>query len=243
MITLTEWYVQFDEAKNTGGQSAGKLELLKTSVEQAREYADNVIPDLDTQIPDFDKNFNNVKSKAKVGKTKRSEMPVVTSRDVRLFQNRLVDGHIDIKKPYATETDPKNPFPEGLKKKDAEIWLKAGLLDGDTEDDKVSVNEKYVTVGDLKPIQMQIYTSKSIGMIYNPDKGITVDSTKKFLQGKTFFITSNDNFILDGHHRWLASNLINPKMKVNTLAIDLPIKTLLPMMTAYGDAIQNKRNR
>jgi hypothetical protein len=63
------------------------------------------------------------------------------------------------------------------------------------------------------------------------------------LGNKTFFITSADNFIIDGHHRWLSGIVLDPNLKVNTLSIDLPIKDLLPMATAYGDAIGNKRNQ
>jgi hypothetical protein len=236
-------FKQYVEAVNTGGQEAGKMELSKTSIDQAREEAERIIPNLDKDIPNFDKNLKNAKSKAKVGKTKRKDMPVITSRDVRQFQQRLVDGHIDINDPYADETNPKNPFPQGLDKEKADAWLKAGLNDGDQNDDKIKVIEKYVTVGDLKPIQKQIYIDKSIKMAHNDEKGITVDSTKKFLQGKTFYIVSNDGYILDGHHRWLTAMIIDPTMKVNTISIDMPIKELLPMMTAYGDAIGNKRNK
>jgi hypothetical protein len=63
------------------------------------------------------------------------------------------------------------------------------------------------------------------------------------LGNKTFFITSADNFIIDGHHRWLSGIVLDPNLKVNTLSIDLPIKDLLPMAIAYGDAIGNKRNQ
>ena len=37
--------------------------------------------------------------------------------------------------------------------------------------------------------------------------------------------------------------LINPKIKVNCLKIDLPIRELLPLTLAYTDAIGNVRNK
>lgn len=239
MITLNEYYKLYEV--NTGGQSAGKLEITKTSVDRAREYAESKVDDLDKQIPDFDKNYKIAQDLAKLGSKERKDMPVVTSRDVKLFQKRLTDGHIDIHKPYADITNPKNPFPYGLTNDMAEHWLKAGLMDGDEKDDKIKVVEKKVKLSNLKPIQKTIYFDKSLNSIF--DDGRTVESTKKFLTGKTFYITSSDGFILDGHHRYLTALLIDPSMKVNTLSIDLPIETLLPMMLAYGDAIGNKRNK
>ena len=52
-----------------------------------------------------------------------------------------------------------------------------------------------------------------------------------------------DNRIIDGHHRFLTTVLINPKIKVNCLKIDLPIRELLPLTLAYTDAIGNVRNK
>ncbi len=59
----------------------------------------------------------------------------------------------------------------------------------------------------------------------------------------SYLITSSDHYILDGNHRFLSAMLSDPATKVNILAIDLPIKTLLPMMLSYSDAIGNTRNK
>ena len=242
MINLNEWYDNFYEA-NTGGQDAGVLELSKTNVKTAYKHANENIPDLDEVIPDFQSNYKKVQGMAKVGKTQRKDMPVITSRDVKLFQYRLENGHIDVAEPFAPETDSHNPFPLGLTGDRAEKWLNQGLNNGVGEEDKVDIKEKSVLLSTLKPIQKQIYVDKSIGMIYNEKKKITVDSTKVFLTGKTYYITSSDGYIIDGHHRWLTGMLVDPSLKVRILSIDLPIKILLPLMLAYGDAIGNSRNK
>jgi len=103
---------------------------------------------------------------------------------------------------------------------------------------KIGVTIKKKTISSLKPIQKQIYFDKSMGMTIKNG----VKNTANFLKGKTFFVTSTDNFIIDGHHRYLSGMLVDPKMKVNCLSIDMPIKELLPMSLAYGDVIGNKRN-
>jgi len=228
-----------------GGAKAGKLELRKTSVEKARKYAEERMKEygryLDLEIPNFDKNYLYAQAQAGVGHTKRKDMPVITFKDVKLFQQRLKKGHLDIRQPYAPFTDDKNPFPEGLTGKEAEQWLKAGLgkYDGSKSDDKVRVHMEKIRAGDLMPIQEQIYFDKSIENIARDGE----TESERFLTSKeTVFIVSIDNFIIDGHHRYLSAILDNPEMKVNCLVIDLPIEILLPLSLAYGDAIGNKRN-
>ena len=223
--------------KEAGGQKAGNLELVHTSPEQARDYAENeLMMDLDKEIPDFDKNYKFAQEKAKIGWTFRADMPVITDSDIKDLQFRLKKGLIDIRKPFSGDF-PDDPFPEGLSGKKAQEWLKAGLKDGKTDDDVVSVKMKKIKIWDLKPIQKQIYFDKGIEGIAN----FGVEKSIKFYQS-TYFITSVDNFIIDGHHRFLGSTLIDPYMNVKIISIDLPIKKLLPMTRSYGDAIGNKRN-
>ena len=92
----------------------------------------------------------------------------------------------------------------------------------------------------LKPIQKQIYFDKSFKNISDYD----FKDTMKFLKSdKNIFIISSDNAIIDGHHRFLTAMLIAPNITVNTIAIDLPIKQLLPLTLSYTDAIGNQRNK
>jgi hypothetical protein len=131
-------------------------------------------------------------------------------------------------------------FPEGLSGKDAQKFLNHGLpeFDGSNiDDDIITTSLKKVKLKDLKPIQKQIYFDISI----NATVDFGIRGTIDFLK-TSVFIVSSDNFIIDGHHRFLSGLLINPNIQVKALSIDLPIKTLLPLTIAYGDAIGNKRN-
>lgn len=238
--------IKFKEYLNEAGQAAGKLEVAKTSVDKAREHAEKILDkkgkSLDKELPNFDANYEKAKKLANYGKTKRKDMPVIDANDVRQFQRRLKEGFIDVNiKHHAITTDVSNPFPEGLSGEKAKTWLKAGLKrnDNDKPDDIVKVKEGSIEVGKLKPIQKQIYFDKSFGDIAN----FGIKGTTSFLTGDTYFIVSADNFIIDGHHRFLSGVLVDPKMKVKTLVIDLPISKLLPLTLAYGDAIGNKRNK
>ena len=228
-----------------GGAEAGKLELLSTNLNVARSYAKKMFEkggqDFEKQMPNFDKNYTLAQKSARLGFAKRKDMPVIDNRDVRLLQKRLSSGSIDINKPFAKNELPDDPYPQGLNKKTGDVWVSSGLAksDGDPKDDVVKVSSQSIAVGNLKPIQAQIYFDKSIKKVSQDG----VEKSRNFLTSKNNnFVVSKDNRIIDGHHRFLTTVLIDPKIKVNCMKIDLPIKELLPLTLAYTDAIGNVRN-
>ncbi|MCK9574524.1 MAG: hypothetical protein WC979_01320 [Candidatus Pacearchaeota archaeon] len=235
--TLDE-YIFEQQMFEAGGQEAGKLELVHTTLKSALAYANSIGWDPYKEIPDFDKNYKYAQDLAKLGFTQRKDMPVITDADVKMLQYRLSKGFVDVHAPFrGNNASAEDAFPEGLQGKMADEWLKNGLNDGSASDDKIKVQMKKVKVGDLKPIQQQIYFDKSIEGIAK----FGADKSAEFYK-KTFFITSSDNYIIDGHHRFLGACIIDPNMIVGALQIDLPIEKLLPMTKAYGDAIGNARN-
>jgi hypothetical protein len=225
-----------DEA---GGEAPGKMELASTGYDKALEFAKSKGFDPEKDIPNFKKHYMAAQAKAKMGWTQRKDMPVIDTADVKKFQKRLQKGQLDINKPFAK--DPavgSNPFPTGLSGVAAKKFLDKGLRDGSRKDDQIPVRITKKKVGDLKPIQKQIYYDKSMGSTAKNG----AETTRDFIKNRSFFIVSSDNYIIDGHHRFLSAMLLDPTMKVNALEIDLPIKKLLPLSLSYGDAIGNKRN-
>ena len=220
--------------EDKGGQSAGSMELASIDVKTAREYIER----LGLKIPNFEKHFELAQKKAHFGKTKRRDMPVIDDTQVRQFQQRLKTGVLDIHTPFAKETDPTDPFPEGLRGLTAQDFLIRGLKDNNLSDDKIGVTIRKISIDKLKPIQRQIYFDKSA----QPTAKNGIKKTIDFISNKSFFVVSEDDFIIDGHHRFLSAVLIDPKMQVNVLSIDLPLSKLLPLSKAYGDAIGNTRN-
>ncbi len=239
----------YEALMSEAGQEAGKLELVKidlqTAIEAGNEIFNKQNKDLYEEIPNFDKNFLFAQKQAGIGKTLRKDMPVIDGNDVKMFQAKLKDGSIDINEPHSPHSifslATHDPFPEGLSGTKAKEWLVNGLKhrDGDKNDDIVKVLNEKVVVGKLKPIQKQIYFDKAM----KDTASFGAVGSRNFLENETFFIVSVDNFIVDGHHRYLAAIVIDPKMKVNVVKVDLPIKQLLPLSLAFGDAIGNKRNR
>lgn len=235
----------FEQFVTEKGESAGKLEIVKTSVDLARAYAEGQFQsngrDLDEELPNFDKNYQEAQKRAGTGKTKRRDMPVIDTDDVKLFQQRLKQGHLDVDTPNADLDFLKSdPFPEGLSGDQAKKFVEAGMEkhDGDQDDDKVKVSMKKVAFKDLKPIQRQIYFDKSI----NATAQFGAKGTTDFLTKHSILIASSDNYIIDGHHRFLSGLLVDGNLKSDVLVIDLPISVLLPLSRSYGDAIGNQRN-
>jgi hypothetical protein len=220
------------------------MELVKTPVDRAYEFAKEAFAkagtDIDKEMPDFKKNYSFAQKQAGTGKTQRKDMPVIDEKDVKDFQKRLTQGYIDHYKPFASSTNPRDPFPKGLTGDMAQEWLKAGQgkNDGVWPDDKIKASLDKVPVGRLKPIQKQIYADKSIGMTASSG----VKATENFLKNQSTFIISADNYIIDGHHRYLSALLIDPKFHVNVLRVEAPISKLLPLSLSYSDAVGNRRN-
>lgn len=228
-----------------GGAAAGKLEIAKTKVGIAKEYAEKLFKSngrtLEEEVPNFDANYNIAQKLAKGGYAMRKDMPVIDNRDIKLLQKRLSSGTIDINRPFADNTVPNDPFPQGLDTQTGKEWVTGGLAknDGDAKDDVVKVKMKSVAVGQLKPIQKQIYFDKSIKNVAKFGAKGTIDFSKS---KNNYYVISSDNRIIDGHHRFLSAVLVDPGIKVTALEIDMPIRKLLPMTLAYTDAIGNVRN-
>lgn len=96
-----------------------------------------------------------------------------------------------------------------------------GQKDNDAKDDAVSSNTPTIPVKDLKPAQTEIIKEKAFGMAIGMLQAGKWDGLD--LQS----IVSNDNYIMDGHHRWAAVFLIDPNASLKVTQIDLPGKALV----------------
>lgn len=119
-----------------------------------------------------------------------------------------------------------NPVTSALKR----IFQEKGWDDGDMNDDMIKAKKVSIPAKDLKPSQDAIYLSKALGMAVGGVEG-----------GELGAIISNDNYILDGHHRWAATMFNNPNAKIIGTKVDLPIGDLVPVLRALGDVFGNSR--
>jgi hypothetical protein len=102
------------------------------------------------------------------------------------------------------------------KKDGADAVIGGGAEDGDKTDDVVAGKSAEIPVGKLKPAQQEIIVDKAVSFALG-----FVNTGEPDLNDMEA-IVSNDNYIMDGHHRWAARFLIDPTAKVTVMAIDLP---------------------
>jgi len=188
----------------------------------------------------FVNNFHQAQDAIKrTGRFNRVDMPVLNTPDVKIIQKALESGRIDVVKPFASKTG-SNPFPLGLSGAKAKAWFENGLKDGDKKDDIVKVKHEKISVIKIRPLQKQIFLGRSRRAIKR--SGDTISGLQKEIDTK-FAVVSSDNFLLDGHHRWLAGMLLAPdSIKLNVAKIDMPAKKLLALALAASDALGNERN-
>ena len=236
-MTFREYLIE------AGGETGWKMELVKTSLEDARDFAVPLFEkfgrDLYKEIPNFDENYLFAQKKAGLGKTKRKDMPVLTDDNLNDLEYRLKNGYIDVNNPFAKDNF-KDPFPQGLSGKEADYWMQKGLEvhDGSGKDDKIKVTREKVKIGEIKPIQKQIYFDKSITSIAQ----FGAKASKDFNTKKRNFVVSGDNRLVDGHHSWLQVLLLDPISKVNVVKLHIPMTKLLPVTLSFSDASGNSRN-
>jgi hypothetical protein len=127
------------------------------------------------------------------------------------------------------EIDPSqfpNPVTGAMKK----IFLNKGEQDGNPSDDIVKTQDVSIPAAKLKASQDAIYLGKSLGMAVGGVKGGDLDA-----------VISDDNHILDGHHRWAATMFASPTTTVGGVKAELKIGDLIPVLRSLGDVFGNDR--
>ena len=109
-----------------------------------------------------------------------------------------------------------------------------GQTDDKRADDVVDVEiGASVPAGKLMPSQTSVFLGKALGMSMVP---------KLSSGGDIGAVISEDNHILDGHHRWAATHLrTGGSANIIGTKVMLPITQLIPVLRAAGDAYGNPR--
>ena len=117
--------------------------------------------------------------------------------------------------------------------------LSLGKEDMKIEDEVIPVNDAAnLPVKNLFPTQAQIGLLDSIGFV----AFILPENAKNALSGKADFkgeriLTANNKYILDGHHRWSQTYLMNPDATIPALNLTLNVKDENEMLKVVQLAI------
>jgi len=103
----------------------------------------------------------------------------------------------------------------------------AGLDDGNPDDDKIAVKANATfPVSKLKPSQSSMNIDKALGMVLSMLGG------KMGIGGDLGAFISKDMHIMDGHHRWVATAMVDPSKEVGGYLVDFPGAELIKILNA-----------
>ncbi len=110
--------------------------------------------------------------------------------------------------------------------------------DGNLEDDKITSvpNPAVAPVTNLKPSQTSMNIPKAMGMALSMISG-KMGSDGPIADpmntgGDLGAFISSDNFIMDGHHRWIATGMVDPSKSVGGYSVAMPGTELIKILNA-----------
>ena len=199
---------------------------------------------LDLKPPYADLDLDGHKSKESGAANRKDK---VTLRKNEALVKKIAQLIIERKQSIREQGDLDQVHPQGLNKMPKQVradYLTKGLKDGDkTDDSAVTMTPEIITVGDAFPTQSQVYVDKSLWNILNFTG--TAPGEEAFAKKNDIIaIKSGDqNYILDGHHRWSAAMLSGgptAKLKVNLIQ-GLEISPAIAALRSYGNARGNQQ--
>jgi hypothetical protein len=151
----------------------------------------------------------------------------------------LFDQINSMRKDVLSESDVfNNPKAVGLSQLDKDLAGNSaggGYDDGNKDDDIINGGPDSIPVSQLKPAQKEVIVSKAVafalGYAFNDFKEVEGKNGAPDLANMEA-IVSNDDFIMDGHHRWAAATLLYPGAKVSVTKLDLPGQQLITVLNA-----------
>jgi hypothetical protein len=136
------------------------------------------------------------------------------------------------------EADPNkldpNMFPlklSDVEPKRANFLSRTGAKDEVTPDDQIKVEHKpegIAPVQKLKPSQSSMNIDKALAMALN----MMWDGHAINAGGDLGAFISEDGYIMDGHHRWIATAMIDPSLQVGGYLVHFPGEKLVPVLNA-----------
>jgi hypothetical protein len=108
--------------------------------------------------------------------------------------------------------------------------IDSGLKDNNPTDDVLQPNSSFsAPAQSLNPSQTEIILIKAFNMAMN-----TTPVGGKFEPGGDLgAIVSEDNYIMDGHHRWASTLLVKPDASITATLIPLPGQKLVSLLNIY----------
>ena len=98
-------------------------------------------------------------------------------------------------------------------------------IDKGSADDVIGASGASFAVSDLKPSQSSMNIKKALSMAL----GMIRDDSPG---GDLGTFISSDNHIMDGHHRWVATAMVDPSAQIGGYSVEFPADKLIPVLNA-----------
>jgi hypothetical protein len=140
------------------------------------------------------------------------------------------------------KVDPKI-FPQKLSQvepKRARFMSTTGAKDADEQDDVIDVAHKpegIAPVQKLKPSQSSMNIEKAVAFVLNM---LWPGNAKLNAGGDLGAFVSNDGYIMDGHHRWIATAMIDPTKSMGGYLVDFPGQQLVAILNTMTKGLFGK---
>lgn len=152
------------------------------------------------------------------GFTKKTKK--LSTKDLqRLILKEMINEKAD---PSKVEDD---RFPMNLSSVDPEFAQRVVSTDP-SEEDTIAVSGASEPVQKLKPSQSSMNIEKAMG------QAISMILGDMELGGNIEAFISSDDHIMDGHHRWVATAMVDPSKPVGGYKVDFPADKLIPILNA-----------
>ncbi len=196
------------------------------AVKDALEPGGNFNVDLSEPLADNEENveawFEKQKEKEAKGDDEGTKKEAINRVALYLFEEKFPQNHPS-GMPGGSKSDPKDL---------ALAFLTKGLKDGNDSDDMIQVKENEpVNVAEMIPTQQNIQIGKSLAFALGGGFGG---------QELGAYITGG-NEILDGHHRWSGTMIVDPGASIKGHKIYAPADDIIPALTALGNAFGNQQ--
>ena len=115
--------------------------------------------------------------------------------------------------------------------KRANFLSRTGTKDAEAPDDVINVDhmEKGIAPArSLKPSQSSMNIGKALAMALN----MMWDGHEISAGGDLGAFVSKEGFIMDGHHRWIATGMINPDLQIGGYLVQFPGEKLVSILNA-----------
>ena len=116
-------------------------------------------------------------------------------------------------------------FPTNLSAVDPDFAKRAVNTDP-AEEDSIAVAGGSKPVSDLKPSQSSMNIEKAMA------QALAMIMGNMPTGGDLGAFISNDDHIMDGHHRWVATAMVDPSKEVGGMVVDFPADELIAILNA-----------